>query len=194
MRWILIPLVLAIAPAQQGSAASLDRTSYVLVSGKDNITIMNGSTDDYSRAEALRAGNAPLLYYRDDGAAYVIRDPAILRQAEAIMEPQRELGDRQGELGRMQGELGHAQGALGAEQGRIGALMADSTPRQMAALGAKQAALGRQQANLGHRQAELGRRQADLGREQSRLAEQAKAKFQALVAEAIRRGVAQRVD
>ena len=72
--------------------------------------------------------------------------------------------------------------------------MSDSTPRQMAALGTQQAALGRRQAELGQHQAALGARQAELGREQARLAELAKPQFRALVAEAIRSGVAQRVD
>jgi hypothetical protein len=48
-------------------------------------------------------------------------------------------------------------------------------------------ALGEQQAALGHRQAELGRQQAHA-------AELAQPQFRALVGEAIRRGVAQRLQ
>ena len=198
MRWI-VPLLLAIAPAQAVSAESFthatgDRMSYVLMTGKDGSSMMSGSTDDFRRARSLRAGDAPLLYVRQDGAAYVIRDPAILRRAEAIMKPQQELGRRQGELGRQQGELGRRQGALGREQGRLGRMMADARVRELGELGRQQGELGRQQAALGAQQAALGRRQAALGREQARLAELAKPQFRALVAEAIRRGVAQRVD
>src|SRR3954447_11055187 len=131
MRWIVLPLVLAIAPAQPASAGAADRLSYVIVTG-NNISMMSGSPDDFHRAEALRSGDAPMLYVRQNGVAYVIRDPALLRRAEAIMKPQQELGARQGELGRQQGELGGRQGELGAEQARIGARMADATPRQMA--------------------------------------------------------------
>ena len=202
MRWI-VPLLIAIAPALAPVQAlhaettihssSSDRMSYVLITGDGNSS-MSGSTDDFRRAQSLRAGNAPLLYVRQDGAAYVIRDPAILARAKAIMAPQQELGRRQGELGRQQGDLGRRQGALGREQGRLGRLMADSTPRQMAELGKQQAALGRRQAELGSHQSALGARQAELGREQARLAELAKGQFRALVAEALRRGVAQRVD
>src|SRR5689334_22114372 len=102
MRWI-VPLLLAIAPAQSVSAetvhsSSSDRLSYVLLIGNDDSAMMSGSSDDVRRARAYRAGNAPLLYIREDGAAYVIRDPATLRRAEEIMRPQRELGDRQGDL------------------------------------------------------------------------------------------------
>jgi hypothetical protein len=190
MRWI-VPLALALAPIQAAHAA--DRLSYVFMTG-DGSSTMNGSTEDVRRAEALRAGNASLLYLRKDGAAYVIRDAAILRQAEGIMKPQQALGSRQGELGAQQGELGRRQGALGAEQGRLGARMADSTPRQIAELGRQQSELGRQQAALGEQQAALGRRQAELGRQQAELSRQAEPKFRALLNEALRRGLAQRVD
>lgn len=195
MRWI-VPLLIAIAPLplQAAVAKSTDSFSYVYFHGKDGSSSMNGNSDDYRRAERYRSGNAPLLYVRDGSTAYVIRDPAILRQADAIMAPQQELGRRQGELGKQQGELGRRQGLLGAEQGRLGAQMADSTPRQMAELGRRQGELGRQQGELGRQQGELGRRQGLLGSEQGRLAKLSQPKFRALVAEAIRRGVAKRVN
>lgn len=198
MRWI-VPFLIAIAPAQAVSADSIhtgtsDRLSYVLMTGNDNVSVMTGSGDDWRRVEALRAGGAPLLYVREDGVGYVIRDPAILSRAEAIMAPQQKLGEAQGRLGKLQGDLGRQQGALGAEQGRLGAQMANSTPRQMGELGRQQAELGRRQGELGARQGELGRQQGELGREQARLAELAQPQIRALVAEAIQRGLAQRVD
>ena len=198
MRWI-VPLLLAVAPLQSASAESItsssgDRLSYVFLTGSDGSAMMSGSTDDIRRARAYRAGDAPLLYVRQDGAAYVIRDAGTLRRAEAIMAPQQELGRRQGVLGAAQGELGRQQGILGKEQGRLGAQMADSTPRQMAELGRKQGELGRQQGVLGKQQGELGRQQGALGKLQGRAAQRAKPKFRALVAEAKKRGVAQRVN
>jgi bla regulator protein BlaR1 len=198
MRWI-VPLLIAIAPAQAAyaqavHAAPADRLSYVLFTGKDGSSISSGWTNDFRHARSYHTGNGPLLYVRDNGIGYVIRDPAILRRAEAIMKPQQELGRRQGELGRQQGELGRRQGALGREQGRLGRMMADARVRELGELGRQQGELGRQQGALGAQQAALGRRQAALGREQARLAELAKPQFRALVAEAIRRGVAQRVD
>ena len=198
MRWI-VPLLLAVTPAQSVSADSVyssssDRLSYVLFTGNDDSAMMSGSTDDVRRARAYRAGHAPLLYVRLDGTAYVIRDAAMLRRAEEIMRPQRELGDRQGELGRQQGELGRRQGALGAEQGRLGRMMADARVRELDELGREQGELGRQQAALGTQQSELGRRQDDLGRQQERAAEAARPQFRALVNEALHRGAAQRVN
>jgi len=197
MRWI-VPLFLAIAPAQSAVAHSADgsnsdRLSYVLFD-RDGRDSMSGSTDDFRRAEAYRSGGSPLLFIRADGAAYVIRDAALLQRAEAIMRPQRELGDRQGELGRQQGALGRQQGALGSEQARLGRLMADSTPRQMGELARQQGELGRRQSVLGAQQGALGQRQGAMGREQARLAELARPQFRALFDEAIQRGLAQRVD
>ena len=197
MRWIL-PLLIAIAPAQAASAkyaytASTDGLSYVLLTG-DGSNMMSGSTDDIRRARALQAGKAPLLFVRQDGVAYVIRDPAILRRAEAIMLPQREIGRRQGALGAQQGELGRKQGKLGAEQGRLARLMLDSPARQMGEFGRQQGELGRQQGELGRQQGILGQQQAALGRHQARAAQAAKPKLRALIADAIRRGVAQRVN
>jgi len=197
MRWI-VPLLLAIAPAQSAIASdrdASDRMTYVLFDGSgDGSSMMSGSSDDFRLARKHRAGHSPLLYVRDGGSAYVIRDAALLSRAHAIMEPQRQLGERQGELGRQQDELGSRQAALGDEQGKLGALMANSTPLQMASLAERQAALGERQSSLGAQQAELGERQGELGRQQERLAEQARPQFRALVNEAIQRGLAQRVD
>ena len=198
MRWI-VPLLLAAAPLQSASAHSIDahtgdRMSYVLYSGGDGSNMSSGSSDDFRLAERYRAGNASMLYVRQDGAAYVIRDAAILSRADAIMAPQRELGRRQGALGRQQGELGRRQGALGREQARLGRLMVDARVRDLGDIGRQQGELGRQQGALGVQQAALGRQQADLGREQGRLAKLAEPQIRSLVADAIRRGLAQRVD
>lgn len=194
MRWIVaLPFLLAIAPVQAAPSKAGDGLSYMLVSGDGN-SMMSGSSDDFRRAEAFRSGNSPMLYVRQEGAAYVIRDPGLLRRAEAIMKPQQDLGERQGELGEQQGALGEKQGALGEQQARIGERMADATTRQIEELGRQQGELGRQQAALGEQQAALGEKQAELGRQQAREAELAQPKLKALVADAIRAGLAQRVN
>lgn len=198
MRWIVVPLLIAIAPvpalhAQTVNPGSPDRLNYVFVTGNGS-SMMSGSSEDLRRASSFRSGNGPLFYVRQDGVGYVIRDPAILHRVEAIMAPQQELGRRQGALGEQQGELGRRQGELGAQQGRLGAMMVDARVRELGELGRQQAALGEKQAALGEQQAALGERQAELGRQQARAAELAQPQLRALVAEAIRRGLAQRVD
>jgi hypothetical protein len=177
-----------------GPAQSADRTSYVLFEQGGRNTTMSGSTDDMTRAKALRNGVEGLLYVRQSGAAYVIRDAATLRRAEAIFEPQRRLGEQQAELGSRQAELGSRQAALGAEQARLGLRQAGATPRQQSELGRQQSELGARQNALGQQQHVLGGQQGVLGREQARLAREADAQLRALVEDAIRRGVAQRVN
>lgn len=174
--------------------ADSDRTAWVLMSPGSRSTSMSGSTDDLERARRLRAGQEGLLYMRRDGTEYVVRDPATLRQAQAIFAPQQALGARQGELGSRQAALGHRQAALGAQQGRIGAQMAGASPKRSAELGRRMEALGRQQNELGRQQNVLGREQDALGREQDRLSHIAEQRIRALLDEAIRRGVAQRVQ
>src|SRR3712207_4029658 len=110
-------LVLGHAPAAADwTSDQPDRTSYVLFSQGGRDTTMSGSTDDLRRARRLRRGEEALLYVRQDGAAYVIRDAATLRRAEALFEPQRAMGARQAELGSRQAALGGRQAELGAEQ------------------------------------------------------------------------------
>ena len=194
MRWI-VPLLLSLAPLQALHAQDIGGLSYAYYSGGDGSSMSSGDWDDLRIAQRYyRAGSGPMLYVHQDGAGYVIRDPAILRQVEAIMAPQQELGRRQGILGDQQGELGRRQGALGREQGRLGAMMADARVRDLGELGRQQAELGRQQGELGRQQGELGRQQGLLGKEQGRLARLAQPKLRALVADAVRRGLAQRVN
>lgn len=187
------------APGQSPAVAASDtpssqRTSYVLLSPGNSNSTMSGSTDDLRRAQALRAGREGLLYVRQNGIAYVVRDAATLSRAEAIFAPQRVMGARQAELGSRQSAFGSRQAALGAEQARLGARQASASPRQQQVLGRQQAELGRRQDALGRQQDALGRQQSALGREQSRLGREADAKFRDLLADALRSGVARRVN
>ena len=191
-----IPLMPVPAPAAAAGAAEAgDGMRYVFIArGKDSSSTMNASMEDMERARSLRAGEEALLYVRQNGVAYVIRDAETLSRAEAIFRPQSIVGAQQGELGRRQGELGRRQGELGREQARLGLLQADARPREQGELGRQQGELGRRQGELGRQQGELGRQQGLLGKEQARLAKEAQVKIQALLADAIRRGVARRIS
>jgi hypothetical protein len=182
------------APAVAANAEEYgDRTSYVLFAPGSTSANMSGSMEDIRRAKGLRSGREAMLYVRDGRGEWVIRDPETLRRARAIFEPQEALGARQAELGSRQAELGSRQAALGAQQARVGARQA-SSPRRAAQFSGEMHALGRQQSALGEQQAALGRQQAELGAQQARLAREAQSKFRALLADAMRRGVAQRVE
>jgi len=181
-------LSLASAPVLVAPAAahSPDHSYVVMTAGGDTSTI-NGSTDDYQRAKAYRQGGEGLIYFRQGGATYLVRDAAMLRRAEAILGPQRELGKRQGALGRKQGELGRRQGALGAQQAQASLSGPEAAAHRVAEL-------GRQQAELGAQQAALGGKQAELGRQQAAAAKVAEKQLAALFTDAIRKGLAQRVQ
>ena len=189
-------LVFAMQPpaAAASMAQSDDGASYVLLTAGSRSSTMSGSMEDLQRARALRVGSEGLLYVRQGSRAYVIRDAATLRQARSIFAPQETLGARQAELGSRQAALGHRQARLGTEQGRLGRLQAGASPRRADELSRQQDALGRRQDALGRQQDVLGRQQDALGREQDRLSRLADARMRALLADAIRRGVAQRVD
>src|SRR4028119_1583141 len=117
----MLPLLLALAPLAPLQAAPSDGSSYVLLSAKDRgASTINGDYRDYARAQALRVGDAPLLYARQGGSAYVIRDAAVIARAQEIMRPQQELGGLQGALGAQQGELGRRQGELGRQPAERG--------------------------------------------------------------------------
>jgi bla regulator protein blaR1 len=184
----------ALAMSLPSATKAADHTTYVLFApGSDSIT-MSGSTDDIGRARSLRVGSEALLYVRQDGAAYVIRDRETLRAARALFQPQEAVGAQQAELGSRQAALGARQAELGAQRARLGSRQADATPRRAAELAQQQGELGRRQGELGQQQSVLGEQQSALGREQSRLARIAGEKLEALVADALRRGVAQRVN
>ena len=188
-------IMLAHPPAVAAEGAqSAERVSFVLLEPGSRSSTMSGSSEDLRRAQSLRVGSEGLLYVRQEGGAYVIRDAATLRQAQSIFEPQQALGARQAELGARQAALGQRQAQLGAEQGRLGVQQANASPSRADQLGRQQNALGRQQDMLGKQQDTLGAQQDALGREQDRLGRLAEAKIRALVAEALQRGLARRVD
>jgi beta-lactamase regulating signal transducer with metallopeptidase domain len=220
--------VLAMAsPASEKSGYSYswrsddDGDAWVLLYGDHTSAHIHGSMNVLDKAKRLRGNSRePILWYRHDGKEYVVRDPALLRQAQEILRPQMELGARQGELGSQQGALGAQQGALGAQQGELGgrqgalgarraALAADrlrydddadledqkrELEEEMEELGRRQEELGRQQEALGRQQEELGRRQEELGRQQEAAGEKAERELHALMDQAIRSGAAQEVQ
>ncbi|HZZ69216.1 MAG TPA: hypothetical protein VFE18_13670 [Phenylobacterium sp.] len=168
--------------------------AYVLLNPGSQDISMSGSMDDVRAAKAFRSDGEGLLYIRHDGSAYVIRDAVTLRRAQSLFEPQKALGERQSELGSRQAALGQQQSRLGAQQADIGLREADSSPREAEALARQQNELGFQQGELGRQQGELGRQQGELGREQDRLGRIAEDQLHILFGEAIRSGLAHRVE
>lgn len=184
--------------------------AYVRINGKDERTVMNGSTDDLD--EARRAvGKGEALWVRQGSARYLIRDPATLQRFDALIAPIRQLGEQQGELGQRQGRLGQQQGKLGQEQGELGRRQArialaaaqrsldgggesSTESRDQADLNARQEDLGRRQEALGRQQAELGQQQAALGERQAEATRRANAGLKQLLDSALSSQLAQRIN
>lgn len=183
--------------------------AYVLIDG--NEVTMAGRSDDIATARKQQQGNAPVLWVRQDGKQYVVRDTATLKQIKAAHAPMEALGAQQGKLGEQQGALGERQGDLGAKQGELGVKMAAIASEQASAamrggegrqveLDRKMDSLAREQEALAKRQEALARQQEPLARQQEALARQqgaAAVRMQRdvdrLVGEAIRSGKAQRL-
>ncbi len=83
-------------------------------------------------------------------------------------------------------ELSELQSRIGELQSRIGELQSQA--------GEKQSQIGAIQSELGVQQSILGAQQSELGEEQSRLAEIASSKMRELISEALRNGIARRVE
>jgi len=154
-----------------------DGNGFALLDGNSDVWI-HGSSTDSDRIRSLRKGNEPLLWFRRDGAEYIVRDRALIERARKILRPQMELaeqqaalGARQGELGAKQGELGARQGELAAKQGALGAQQAKLAAEQAALAGRGLSAEGDEPAELSGRRDELEGRMRELATRQRELAE-----------------------
>jgi hypothetical protein len=112
-----------------GPSVSHDDLDYILMFD-DNRMNMSGSTEDIHKVVKLRHGKDPILWFRQAGREYLVRDPATIHQAVALWKPVTELGEQQGELGRQQGELGRRQGQIGMRQGQLGARQGELATRE----------------------------------------------------------------
>jgi bla regulator protein BlaR1 len=86
----------------------------------DNTTSMSGKVSDIERARRHKQPNERIVWFRNGGQEYVIRDPATLKEIDTIWRPVNEIGDVQGKLGKQVGELGRRMGELGSQQGLLG--------------------------------------------------------------------------
>ena len=194
--------------------------NFVLVSGGQ--VMMAGSMDDLRMAKVLRAEGKDVLFVRRDDKAYVIRDPKTLEQVRAAFEPQTKLGEQQAALGSKQAALGVKQAEFGSKQAALGlkqaeislqiaraSMKGDEAERErhekelekneralddeMEALSKQQEALGREQEALGDQQEALGREQEKLGEQQEKLARESRKKVDAVIDEAVKKGLAEPV-
>ncbi len=120
--------------------------SYAIITG-DGRQHMSFSgdihTSDIDKARKMAHGK--FLWFTRNGKSYVVDDPAIVEQIEAMYKPMEELGKQQEELGRQQEELGKRQEAMGRQQEQASVPTPDIS-KEMAELNAAMAKL---QAKMG---------------------------------------------
>jgi len=196
--------------------------NYIYMHDGDHIS-MSGDTKDVERARRYRQGNEALLWFRDAGQEYLLRDPAALKQLEAVWKPVEELGDAQGKLGNQQGELGQQMGELGQQQGLLGTRQGALSVReatlsmregrdslsdderaqlarqrrelrhQMRALEKQMRALERPMKELGERMEVLGREMEALGRKMEVASHKAEGEMRVMFKRAVATGTARPV-
>lgn len=170
---------------------------------------------DCDRLRRMAGPGATVVWFRVDGRGWLVRDPALVGRAVALVEPMAKLGEEQGELGAQQGALGARQGELGVQQGALGARQAElgaelaalelddrttaSSRRtrihaQLEQLDRREVELERRQDRMEHEQASYERRQQELDFRQRELERRASRELRALAEEAIAGRRAVRLD
>jgi len=201
----------------RGNRTAITNTSgdsYILIRGQEETAdgvsvVMSGSIDDIDRVKRLRKGGEAVLWFRQNGKEYVVRDAATLARVEALFEPMNKLGDEQSKLGDRQSALGDRQSALGDQQSELGDRQSavaekladrarsgkstDDLERQLEDLGGQQEELGQKQEELGRQQEALGREQEKLGRRQEELSREAERQLGVMMSDVVARGLAQEV-
>lgn len=181
------------APPPPPAPVGLDAEAWVILldSGR---TMMHGSSADVAEARRLREGTAPLIYFRRDGRAFVIRDRATIDAVAAAMRSSqmrraeqeaaraagRARGDRastdrdravaETEAARLRDELARRRQALERErqnQAQVAAATRQELEADMQTLRARQLAL---QQELAAWEQALRRQQQELAHERERLA------------------------
>lgn len=173
---------------------SSDGDSYALVKGSDagrDSIRFSGEWFEGRKGEldkARRMAHGDFLWFNRDGKSYVVDDPAVIAQVEAMYKPMEELGRQQEELGKQQEALGRQQEELGRKQSEARVPTPDLT-KEMATLNQEmkqlealkggtvtqeqlaelQGKLGDLQGRLGELQGQVASKQGDLGMQQGEL-------------------------
>ncbi len=95
--------------------------------------------------KARKMAHGKFLWFTRDGKSYIVEDPSVVAQIEAMDAPMEALGRQQAELGKKQGELGNLQEELGRQMGQM-KFTAPDISKEMADL---TAAMSKMQAEMG---------------------------------------------
>jgi len=143
--------------------------SYAIIRGDGSRQMsFNGDihSSDIEKARQ-QAGGKDFLWFRHEGKAYIIDDPATLAQIEAMYKPMEDLGRQQEELGKKQEVLGKQQEEIGHQQEQASV----PTPDMSKEIAAIEEAMAKLKANQGKNmtQEQFGELQEKLGELQGRL-------------------------
>jgi hypothetical protein len=147
--------------------------AYVFRDGDTQVSFSSGTSLDTIR-EIHEKVDGDYLWIRREGQDYLIRDAILLDRVRALFEPQRSLSPQQDAVGREEAALDREEEALDEESND------DATRGRLAAIHSKQELVGRREAALDRREEELER--------------QAEAALWPLVDDAIRQGIAKRLN
>jgi len=109
-----VGLTHASGPAAAGPARDNHDHSYAYLTNGGSIT-MSGDARDVARARHLKQGSGPLLWFREGGQEYIVRDPDTLAQLEAVWKPGRELDAVEAKLDRQHDGLDRKHDQLDAK-------------------------------------------------------------------------------
>jgi beta-lactamase regulating signal transducer with metallopeptidase domain len=140
-------------------AARQSESSYALVRVRDGNTSISGSTSsrDWDGIKLLKSkAGGDFLWYRENGKAFMIKDPAVLAEAARAWEPVETLGKEMEVHGDEMKKHGKVMEALGKQMEAAGAdLRADRAgERRMKEIARKQAEVGREMGRVGARMAQ----------------------------------------
>jgi len=125
-----------------------DGESWAIVSATGDKTHFSGnwngaSAEQVEKARKLAHGN--FLWFTKNGKSYIVDDPAVAAQIEAMNAQMEFLGRKQEELGRRQAELGKLEGETG-KQFELAKITAPDISKEMAEI---TAAMTKLQAQMG---------------------------------------------
>lgn len=148
------------------------------------------------------------FWFREDGVSYVVRDPAIVAEAQAATEPLREsgaqIGKVGGELGRNGARMGRLGGRMGAVAARLAALHVQSASqstrdsrspeiiRLRAEFDALQRELEAEQAVYERENAALNKKMSELSAKHAEILKDVRQKVREIATRARREGRAER--
>ena len=78
-----------------------------------------GSSNDLTSVKSLQKGSEPMLWFRRNGKAYVVRDAGYVQRAQGVYAPVVEIAKMQGRLAGEEGSLAGQDGGLAAREGSM---------------------------------------------------------------------------